>query len=269
MKKNKRLFPITEEVFNRKILPVIEGNYIWKGHPPKVSHYRAFCGILYILRPGTVAGFTRCIRPLARDIRAVFTGKQAGAVGKVLSVFQKEKGVADAEVIIDSTTMKVHRRGGGQKGGQQSKETSRSGITTKFHAAITGDVRLAEGFLGGGQVADVTVAARLTGDVIGCTVLANCGYDSDAFRRELRGNNNIPVSPCESNIGIFHCNIVVAKIVSSKHCRTVCGTGYRNSRTVSTPTRYSALWKTTDIKLHPIQRDIVIGNQHADTQRFV
>jgi hypothetical protein len=30
MKKNKRLFPITEEVFNRKILPIIEGNYIWK-----------------------------------------------------------------------------------------------------------------------------------------------------------------------------------------------------------------------------------------------
>jgi hypothetical protein len=31
--------------------------------------------------------------------------------------FRIEKGVADAEVIIDSTTMKVHRHGGGQKGG--------------------------------------------------------------------------------------------------------------------------------------------------------
>jgi hypothetical protein len=52
MKEKNRLFPITEEVFNEKILPVIEGNYIWKGRPPKVSHYRAFCGILYILRNG-------------------------------------------------------------------------------------------------------------------------------------------------------------------------------------------------------------------------
>jgi hypothetical protein len=44
MKKNKRLFPITEEVFNEKILPVIDGNYIRKGRPPKVLHYKAFWG---------------------------------------------------------------------------------------------------------------------------------------------------------------------------------------------------------------------------------
>jgi transposase len=49
---NKRLYPISEEVFNRKVLPVIEGDYIWKGRPPKASHYQAFCGILYILRTG-------------------------------------------------------------------------------------------------------------------------------------------------------------------------------------------------------------------------
>jgi hypothetical protein len=52
MKENKRLYPISEELFNWKVLPVIEGNYIWKGRPPKVSHYTAFCGILYILRTG-------------------------------------------------------------------------------------------------------------------------------------------------------------------------------------------------------------------------
>jgi hypothetical protein len=53
MEENKRLYPISEEVFNRKVLPVIEGDYIWKGRPPpKASHYRVFCGILYILRTG-------------------------------------------------------------------------------------------------------------------------------------------------------------------------------------------------------------------------
>jgi transposase len=49
--------------------------------------------------------------------------------------------------------------------------------------------------LSGWQAADVTVAARLTGDIIGCTVIADRGYDSGAFRRELKGNNNIPVIP--------------------------------------------------------------------------
>jgi transposase len=52
MERNERLYPISEEVFNRKVLPAIEGEYIWKGRPPKVSHYRAFCGILYILMAG-------------------------------------------------------------------------------------------------------------------------------------------------------------------------------------------------------------------------
>jgi transposase len=88
---------------------------------------------------------------------------------------------------------------GRSKRGRQSKGTSRAGITAKFHAAVTGGGRLVEGFLGGGQAADVTAAARLTEDVIGCTVLADRGCGSGAFRRELRGNNNIPVIPGRKN----------------------------------------------------------------------
>ncbi|MDR0376892.1 MAG: transposase [Spirochaetaceae bacterium] len=34
------------------VLPVIEAGCRGKGRPPKVSHYKAFCGILYILRTG-------------------------------------------------------------------------------------------------------------------------------------------------------------------------------------------------------------------------
>ncbi|MDR1318915.1 MAG: transposase, partial [Treponema sp.] len=52
MERNKRLYPISEELFNQKVLPIIEGDYIRKGRPPKISHYQVFCGILYILRPG-------------------------------------------------------------------------------------------------------------------------------------------------------------------------------------------------------------------------
>jgi transposase len=52
MKENERLYPISEELFNEKVLPIIEANYIWKRRPPKVSHYTVFCAILYILRIG-------------------------------------------------------------------------------------------------------------------------------------------------------------------------------------------------------------------------
>jgi hypothetical protein len=44
MEGNERLYPVSEELFNLKILPIIDGDYIWKGRPPKVSHYKAFCG---------------------------------------------------------------------------------------------------------------------------------------------------------------------------------------------------------------------------------
>jgi hypothetical protein len=31
MEENKRSYPISGEVFNQKVLPVVEGDYIWKG----------------------------------------------------------------------------------------------------------------------------------------------------------------------------------------------------------------------------------------------
>jgi hypothetical protein len=49
MEKNKRLYSIREEVFNWRAAPIIAGDCIWKGRPPEVSHYKAFCGIRYIL----------------------------------------------------------------------------------------------------------------------------------------------------------------------------------------------------------------------------
>ncbi len=47
-----RLYPISKEFFNSKILPIITDNYIWKGRLPKIDHYQVFCAILYVLRTG-------------------------------------------------------------------------------------------------------------------------------------------------------------------------------------------------------------------------
>ena len=72
-------------------------------------------------------------------------------------------------------------------------------MTTKFHAAITAEGHVFEGFLTAGNVSDITVADELTQDVFGCFVAEDRGYDSDEHRNKLRSNNNIPVIPGRKN----------------------------------------------------------------------
>jgi hypothetical protein len=61
------------------------------------------------------------------------------------------------------------------------------GISTKFQAVITGDGRLGEGFLTGGEVPNVKVASELSRNIVGCAAIADRDYDSNEFRRELGG----------------------------------------------------------------------------------
>jgi transposase len=79
-----------------------------------------FCGILYILRTGCPW----------RDLPAEYgywhvvydrfnRGSERGLGANILLELQKEREIRFKEVIIDSTTMKVHRHGGGQKGGSR------------------------------------------------------------------------------------------------------------------------------------------------------
>jgi hypothetical protein len=49
-------------------------------------------------------------------------GGERGLWAKILIELQKRAGIRFNEVIIDSTRMKVHRHGGGQKGGNRQKE---------------------------------------------------------------------------------------------------------------------------------------------------
>ncbi|MDR1985486.1 MAG: transposase, partial [Treponema sp.] len=48
-------------------------------------------------------------------------GRERGLWAKNLLRLQEEEGMVFNEVIIDSTTMKVHRHGGGQKGGSRRR----------------------------------------------------------------------------------------------------------------------------------------------------
>ncbi len=68
-------------------------------------------------------------------------------------------------------------------------------MTTKLHLTITAEEHGIEGFLPGGNVADITQASTLTAEVFGCSVVADRDYDSDAHCRAREANNNIPGIP--------------------------------------------------------------------------
>ena len=122
MNRDERRYPISEEEFNQEVLPIIEASYRGKGRPPKVSHYKVFCGIEYILRTGCPwrdlpeeYGYWHVIYDRFNR------GSERGLWAKILLVLQKKKEIGFNEVIIDSTTMKVHRQGGGIKGGSRPR----------------------------------------------------------------------------------------------------------------------------------------------------
>jgi transposase len=72
-------------------------------------------------------------------------------------------------------------------------------VTTKLHLAITADGHIVEARLTGGNTADIRVADDLLADVVGCYVVEDMGYDSDAHRDNLRAQNNVPVIPGRKN----------------------------------------------------------------------
>jgi transposase len=97
---------------------VIERSYIGKGRAPKISHYAAFSGILYILRTGCPW------RDLPKEYgswHAVYDRFNRGnAIGlwlEVLADLQKRLGTHFTELILERTIVKLQRHGGVKKGG--------------------------------------------------------------------------------------------------------------------------------------------------------
>ena len=119
---DKRLYPIDIKDFNLWVLPVIEQNYIWKGRPPIISHYKAFSAILYVLRTGIAwRDIPKCFGNWHSIYMRFQRGNEKALWWKILMHLQKDKKVKMNIVICDSTTFKYHRHGGGQKGGNNQK----------------------------------------------------------------------------------------------------------------------------------------------------
>ena len=119
---DKRYFPIEEKLFKSEIEPIILKSMIWKGRPPKISHYSAFCGILYVLRTGIP---WRDMPSIFGDWDAIYKrfsrGNERGLWWNILRKLQNARKIKLNVVIVDSTSFKVHRHGGGQKGGSKPR----------------------------------------------------------------------------------------------------------------------------------------------------
>ena len=114
---------------------------------------------------------------------------------------QIELPLAGSRLFLDSTHVKVHRCACNPAGGQEAQAMGRTkgGMNTKIHAVVdeaTHPVRL---FLSPGNDADVTHAPNLVGELRAAMLVADKGYDSDAFRQGLRQCGIQPCIPPRSN----------------------------------------------------------------------
>ena len=117
-----RFFPISKSLFNNIINPLIIGSFSRAGRPPSIDNQHVFSAILYLLRTGV------SWRDLPRDFgnwHSIYLRFQKWSerhvVWKILLELQKYQLIKLDVVMIDSTTFKVHRHGGGLKGGSKQK----------------------------------------------------------------------------------------------------------------------------------------------------
>ena len=117
----KRQYPISISFFNKEIRPIIEGAYSRAGRPKKVDDYQVFCAVLYVLRTGIAwRDLPKCYGYWHTIYLRFNKGSKRGIWWKVLIALQKNEILFINIVMADSTTFKVHRHGGGPKGGSSA-----------------------------------------------------------------------------------------------------------------------------------------------------
>jgi transposase len=110
-----RFYPLSERVFNEKILPLIlvETTPLG-GRPPKISHYRCFCAMLKML--SCSMPWRDCPREYG-PWHTIYTRFKRwsgnGLFWKILTTLKQKKCLEFRIVFMDSTTVKVHRHGSG------------------------------------------------------------------------------------------------------------------------------------------------------------
>ena len=108
-----RLYPISEEAFNRKILPIITKYTSGSGgRPPKIAHYTCFCAMLKML--SISVPWRDCPREYG-SWHTIYTRfkrwSENGLLWNIFFELKQDKEIQIDIVFMDSTTVKVHRHG--------------------------------------------------------------------------------------------------------------------------------------------------------------
>jgi transposase len=115
---DKRLYPISQRYFDNEIQPIIDNNYSAAGRPARISDYQIFNAVLYVLRTGIPwRDLPKCYGYWHSVYLRFNKGSKRGLWWKILISLQQQKKLRMNIVLADSTTFKVHRHGGGEKGG--------------------------------------------------------------------------------------------------------------------------------------------------------
>lgn len=89
---DKSLYPIERNLFDSLIQPTIEKSCIWKGRPPKISHYEVFCAILYVLGTGIPwKDLPKCFGNGHTIYTRFYRGNEKSLCWKILLDLQQQK----------------------------------------------------------------------------------------------------------------------------------------------------------------------------------
>ena len=105
-------------------------------------------------------------------------------------------------LMIDATIIRAHPCAAGYKRDSQAEEAlgrSKGGFTCKIHALVDALGNPLKFRLTPGQRHDITQAPELIIDAYNAEIIADKGYDCDAFRDQIRSQNCEPVIPPKSN----------------------------------------------------------------------
>jgi transposase len=105
-------------------------------------------------------------------------------------------------IMIDATIVRAHPCAAGYEKGQGDREClgrSKGGFTTKIHAVVDALGQALRFVLTGGQRHDITQAIPLISGLQSTYVIADKGYDSNAFIELIESQKAIPVIPPKRN----------------------------------------------------------------------
>ncbi len=118
----KRRYPISRAFFDEHINHLIKSRYSKAGRPQRVDNYQVFCAVLYVLRTGIAwRDLPSCYGYWHTIYLRFKKGSDRGIWWTILLALQQKKRLTMNVVIVDSTTIDVHRHGGGLKGGSRAK----------------------------------------------------------------------------------------------------------------------------------------------------